>query len=199
MRPIFYSLLLISLPTAAQQKKELSIAFVNAATSLPFAHMEKLFTHIYQPGISVGYGLRLRTKSKHDWVQEFKLGYVYHHYVQHSLSISTAVVYRYKFSPAWNVFASLGAGYMQSIPATAQLHLQANGEYEKHKGWGRMQALATFNTGIAHIFHPASNMPVRIFISSQQLLQFPFIKAYVPLLPYNNLLIGAGIPIHSKK
>ena len=146
-----------------------------------------------------GYFFNWKTKPKHDWYQEMKLAYFYHRFVQHAIPLYTDLGYRYKFSQNWTTQASIGTGYMHSIPATAQLKLQDNGEYKKGKGFGRMQAIAVLNIGLSHIFNPASAKPINVFLTWQQMLQMPFIKAYVPVLPYNNLLIGIGIHLTAKK
>ena len=95
--------------------------------------------------------------------------------------------------------SAIGAGYLHSIPATAKLKLDNNGEYKNDKGIGRAQAMAVLNFSAGYIPHPLGARPLKIFITYQQLLQTPFVKAYVPILPYNILLIGATVPLQSLK
>jgi hypothetical protein len=171
---------------------------MNVSTAKPFSHLGKLITSVQHPGVEFGYSFNWKTRTKHDWYQEVKLGYFDHRFVQHAITLYTDFGYRYKFSKKWAAQAALGTGYLHSIPATAQLTLQDNGEYKSGKGIGRMQALAAVNIGAAHIFNPSSLKPVKAFITYQQMLQLPFINAYVPLLPYNNLLLGVTIPFKSK-
>jgi hypothetical protein len=61
-----------------------------------------------------------------------------------------------------------------------------------------MQAIIAFNAGAGFILDPASSRPMKIFASYQQRVQLPFVKSYVPLLPYNGLLIGLSRPLHKK-
>lgn len=190
--------LLISTFAFAQKNKEISIAFVNTASAYPFSQFGKLVTGIEHPGIEFGYGFNWKTKSKHDWFQEFKLSYFYHRFVQHGFPLYTDIGYRYKFSSSLSTQVSFGAGYMQSIPATAKLKLGANGEYKKDKGIGRAQAIAVVNFSIGYTLHSVKNTP-RFFVSYQQFLQTPFVKSYVPVLPYNSMLIGCSIPFRSHK
>ena len=172
---------------------------MNVGTANPFSKLGSLATGIQNPGMEFGYQFNWRNKKKHDWYQEIKLAYFYHRFVQHAIPLYTDLGYRYKFSQKWTAQAAIGAGYMHSIPATAQLTLQSNGEYKNGKGIGRMQAVGVFNIGASHIIKPAAAKPVTLFITYQQMLQMPFINAYVPLLPYNNLLLGISIPLKSKK
>lgn len=201
MKNIYCLLLLLFITTfaSAQKKKEISIAFVNAASAYPFSKFSSLVTSIGQPGVEIGYGFNWKTKSKHDWYQEIKLGWLYHRYVQNALSLYTDVGYRYKFSNHWMAQTAIGAGYLHSIPATAKLKLDNNGEYKNEKGIGRAQAMAVLNFSAGYIPDPLGSRPLKIFITYQQLLQTPFVKAYVPILPYNSLLIGISTPLQSLK
>ena len=201
MKNRYFLLLLLFITTfaAAQKKKEISIAFVNAASAYPFSQFSRLATGIEQPGIETGYGFNWKTKGRHDWYQEIKLGWLYHRYVQNALSLYTDVGYRYKFSKRWIAQSAVGAGYLHSIPATAKLKLNNNGEYKNDKGIGRAQTMAVLNFSGGYILNPLSARPLKIFITYQQLLQTPFVKAYVPILPYNSLLIGASVHLPSHK
>jgi hypothetical protein len=195
MKFIFYLLMITFCANGfAQRKKQVSIAFMNAATAKPFSHFGNLFSGLH-PGVMLGYGYDISSKPRHDWYQDLNIGYFYHRFVQHAITLTTDIGYRYRFSNSWSAQASAGGGYLHSIPATAQLSLNSNGDYKNAKGIGRMQALAAFNIGAGKILEPAALRPIKIFISYRVMLQFPFIKAYVPLLPYNNLLIGMTMPI----
>ena len=185
--------------SSAQKNRQISIAFLNTGSAYPFSQFGKLFTGIEHPGIEIGYGFNWKTKSKHDWFQEIKVSYFYHRFVQHGIPLYTDIGYRYKFSHALSAQVAVGAGYMQSIPATAKLKLSDNGEYKNDKGIGRSQAVAVLNLGIGYTIHPAAKKTAKVFITYQQFLQTPFVKAYVPILPYNSLLIGCSIPLQPHK
>ncbi len=201
MKSVIYLLmfLLFSELASAQPKKEISVAFVNTASAYPFSQFGKLFSGIEHPGVELGYGFNRKTKAKHDWFQDFKVSYFYHRFVQHGIQLYSDIGYRYKFSNLLSAQVALGAGYMQSIPATAKLKLSSNGEYKNDKGIGRAQALAVANISIGYTINPASKKPAKVFITYQQFLQTPFVKAYVPILPYNSLLIGCSIPLPTHK
>jgi len=200
MKKLIYILaFLYATNASAQKNKEISVAFINVGTANPFSQLGTLVTDIKHPGIEFGYSFNWKNKPKHDWYQEIKLGYFYHRFVQHALPLYADLGYRYKFSKSWTAQTAIGAGYLHSIPATAVLKLQSNGEYQNGKGVGRIQAIGIVNVGIAHIFKAASAKPITVFLTWQQLLQLPFIKSYVPVLPYNSLLAGVGLHLKSKK
>lgn len=201
MKCIIYTslFLLFTISVFAQKKKELSFAFVNAASAYPFSQFGKLFSGVEHPGVEIGYGFNWQTKNKHDWFQEVKLSYFYHRFVQHAVLLYTDFGYRYKFSQALNAQAAVGAGYMQSIPATAKLKLGDNGEYKNDKGIGRSQVLAIINISVGYIFRSVIIKSPKIFITYQQFLQTSFVKAYVSILPYNSVLVGCSLPFQSHK
>ena len=198
-RICLFTLLFISIFVSAQKNRNISIAFLNTGSGYPFSQFGKLVSGIEHPGIEIGYGFNWKSKNKHDWFQEIKLGYFYHRFVQHAIPLYTDIGYKYKFSRKLTAQIALGAGYLHSIPATAKLKLGDNGEYKKDKGIGRAQAIAVVNFGAGYIIHPAGKRPLKIFATYQQFLQTPFVKAYVPILPYNSLLIGGSIPLQSHK
>ena len=192
-------LLFVSTVATAQNGKEISVAFLNTASAYPFSQFGKLISGVGHPGLEIRYNFNWKTKNKHDWFQEIKVSYFYHRFVQHAIPLYTDIGYRYKFSHSLSAQVALGAGYMQSIPATAKLKLSSNGEYKNDRGIGRSQAIAVLNLAIGYTIHPASKKSLKVFITYQQFLQTPFVKAYVPILPYNSLLIGCGIPLNSHK
>ena len=194
-----FLLLAMSLMASAQREKGISVAFVNNASGYPFSQFGNLVTKIQHPGVELGGGFNWKTKSKHDWYQEFKLSWFYHRFVQNAIMLYSDFGYRYKFSPHWVAQTAIGLGYLHSIPATAKLKLNQNGEYKNDKGIGMAQGMAAFNLGLGYFIHPSGKRPVKIFATYQQFLQSPFVKEYVPILPYNSLHIGCSIPIPSHK
>ena len=179
------------LSATAQQNKELGVAVTNSNSAFPFSKFGGLFQSPFHPGAELSYGFNWKTKEKHDWFQQIKLGYFYHRFVQHGISLYTTFGYRYKFSAHFFTEVALGAGYLHSIPATAKFKLGSDGEYKNDKGLGRMQAMIVFNVSAGYTINPAHKKPVSVFATYQQRIQTPFVKSYVPLLPYNSLMIGA--------
>ena len=192
-------LVVTSLLASAQsrQEKNIGLSFTNNNTAKPFQKFSSLFSDVLHPGFRVSYGFNWRTKQKHDWFQQFHAGYFYHRFVQHAIPLYTDFGYRYKILPAVHLSAAIGAGYMHSIPATAVLEADEEGNYSNAKGIGRPQAIATFTLEARYNFTAGTNKAA-LFFNYQQLLHTPFIKSYVPLLPYNAAAIGLAFYLKSE-
>ena len=176
-----------------------SFAITNQHSAYPFSVFANLFAKDFHPGIEVGYGFNWKTATKHDWYQAFKAGYFYHRFVQHAIPLYTQVGYRYKLQERFRFSAALGAGYLHSIPATAVLELANDGTYKNAKGIGRGQALLNFTIGAQYILSKNQQNATAIFMDYGQEIQTPFIKSYVPLLPYNHIALGISHSLKAKK
>jgi hypothetical protein len=190
---IIMPLCLLFLAGAAQHSRELGVALTNNNSAYPFSKFGGLFQSPFHPGVELSYGFNWKTKPKHDWYQQIKLAYFYHRFVQHGIELYTNAGCRYKFSPSFFIESAIGAGYLHSIPATAKLKLHDDGVYKNNKGIGRMQFMFVFNLGAGYTFNPKAPKPISAFVTYQQRIQAPFVQSYVPLLPYNSLMIGAKI------
>lgn len=194
---LFVAGLSVSLITYAQRKEQVvSFAVTNHHSAYPFSVFANLFAKDLHPGIEAGYGFNWKSKPKHDWYQTFRAGYFYHRFVQHAIPVYTQLSYRYKLSKPVHLTAALGADYLHAIPATAVLHLNDNGTYKKAKGIGRGQAILSFAAALQYIMHKEKGSA--LFLEYQQQLQTPFIKSYVPLLPYNAVALGYKVSLKTK-
>lgn len=167
-----------------------SLAATNNHSAFPFSSFSSLIAGEWHPGVEFGSGLTWCEKKKHDWVQEFRVGYFFHQFIQHGIPLYTSFGYRYKFNPRWNAQAGIGAGYFHSIPNQARYKLNNEGDYEKMGGIGRGQAMLAFNLGGGYKFNMDKTHPLEAFITYQQRIQTPFVPSYVPLLPYNTIMLG---------
>ena len=195
LRFFFFIVALVScfaVNTFAQKQRyqHLSIAVNNNQTVFPFGRFVGLFGGPYHPGVELGYGFNWSTKAKHDWFQRINVGYFHHRFAQHGFPLYTQVGFRYKFDNYFHFESAIGGGYFHSIPATAQLKLNDNREYENGKGIGRPQAMLQFDLRASGNITPGFDKPIRLFLAYKQRLQTPFVKSYVPLLPYNVFEIG---------
>lgn len=186
------------LATAQHKERSVSLAVTNQHSAYPFSAFANLFTKEFHPGIEAGYSFNWKTAARHDWYQAIKLGYFYHRFVQHAIPLYTQYGYRYKLQQHFGFSAALGAGYLHSIPATAVLKLQEDGTYKKAKGIGRGQALLNFTLGALYQLHNGHQNAPAVFIEYGQEIQTPFIKSYVPLLPYNHIAVGVSLPLKAK-
>lgn len=179
----------------AQNKTYVAASVYNTQTAMPFGKLAGFFGDQFHPGIEGIYGRNFYSGKNHDWFSELRVSYFFHRYVQHAIPLYLNFGYRYRVNNKFSAETSVGAGYMHSIPATAKLKLNENGEYENNKGVGRAQAMATFSLGVAYTAKPVNPQPLTGFINYQQRVQAPFIKSYVPLLPYTSFMIGVRKPI----
>jgi hypothetical protein len=187
MRPIFLLAFFFVFFLAEGQERNqfISVAFTSSNSAYPFAKFSGLIERVH-PGIGIGWQINWKEKNKRYWYQQVEAGYFFHRFVQHGISLYSNFGYGYKFSRKWKASASLGAGYFHSIATTAVLKADKYGDYESAKGVGRPQAMFAFTIGSSYQL----GKDKLLFVNYQQRLQTPFIKSYVPILPYNMIMIG---------
>jgi hypothetical protein len=184
---------------SAQKSRSLSILLTNSQPANPFSKGIGLVKDGFHPGVEVGRSTTISQKKKHEYLFEFRAGYFYHRFVQHAIPVYVNLGYSYKVNKRFSVNAKLGAGYLHSIPATTRLTADENGTYHKVKGFGRPQAMANFELGMAYIISQSSHAPFTILLGVQQRLQMKFIRSYVPILPYNTIFFGVQHSISRNK
>jgi hypothetical protein len=181
----------------AKKKRSLdhySLALTNNHSAYPFSSFSKLVTGTWHPGFEMGTGFNWSERKKHDWYQEFKLGYFYHQFIQHGIPLYTNFGYRYKFSKHWNAQTGIGAGALFSIPDQDRYKLNDDGNYEKISSL-RIQGMFVFNIGAGYKMELTKKFPLETFLTYQQRIQTPYVPSYVPLLPYNSLMLGVKMDI----
>ena len=196
---LFGSLLLLTLVAAQSvtRQKWLLIDITNSQTAKPFGSFAALLSKEVHPGIELGAGWNWKSKPKHEWFQEVKLGYFYHRWVQHSISIYTEFGYRYKLPHQFSIEARLGGGYSRVIVANQVFVINP----DKNSGYSqitssRSQGIITTSFALNKTFGKEKDK--RLFFQYQQRLQTPFVQSYIPLLPYNIAAAGFAVSFHSK-
>jgi hypothetical protein len=185
-------------PTKKFRLDHISVAATTMHAAAPFASFSALFVKDYHPGIELASGFNWRSARKSDWVQTIRLGYTYHRWVQHSIVLYTDIGYRYKFPKGFSAAIKLGGGYMRAIVATEVFaDGQAHGEQYTKITSGRSQAVVTAGLSVSKKINAFFNST--LFLEYQQRIQTPFIKSYVPLLPYNCMLLGFSFPFWQKR
>lgn len=172
--------------TAQRKLTQLTLETGNAVTAFPFIGAPQLFYTNYHPFTTLGARMIWKEKGKHAWEQSFNLGYIYHRFVQHSIPLFTETIYRYDFNKSFSMRAHLGVGYLHSIPGTDRYELNDLGDYEKITNMGRAQACVKFSISAAY----SINKEFQLSLNYGVLGQLPFVKSYVPLLPYNTIQLG---------
>lgn len=192
-------LLLFSFNSQAQKsphKKQhyYRFAISNSHTAKPFGSFSSLLYKNFHPGFEISKGKILSSKNKHEWLAEITVSYLWHRWVQHNLGLSLNGGYRYLPGKNWGASVKLGAGYQVSMPTDKVYAITRDGLKEKGHVV-RSQIIAAFSIGADKKIGAKG---IKAFIEYQQKIQTPFIKEYVPLLPYNTLLAGVTIPIHKR-
>jgi hypothetical protein len=185
---------IIVFAASAQQKNSLSVILTGQATAYPFGKFIGMFNRPFHPGAEFGWSKTIRTQPRHEWFRELKAGYFYHRFVQHGIPLYMQYGLRYKIFERFQLSAALGAGYFHSIPATAVFKLNDNGDYINAKAIGRPQAIAAFTLGTSFRINTDVSNPVLIQWQYQQRMQMPFVRSYVPLLPYVQMALGVSFP-----
>lgn len=170
----------------AQRISFVSLEAGNAITAFPITGFPQLFYSNFHPFVTVGTGLTWNEKKKHAWEQSFNLGYIYHRFVQHNILLYTETIYRLNTGKNFALGVHLGLGYLHSVPATDRFELNADGEYEKITNLGRAQGMAKLSFSGRY----ALDRDWRLTLNYGVLMQGPFVKSYVPLLPYNTIQLG---------
>ena len=189
--------ILCSLTVFAQSQKTnyWKIGITNSQTAMPFTKFSALFYSPIHPGFELGY-MKSQKVGKHgEWQLEPAISYTWHRWVQHNISIALNEYYRHYLPEGFNISGRLGVGYQLSIPTTKVYEL--SGETIKAKKLsGRSQFI--FNAAIG-ADKRINKQGLMIGLLYQQKIQTPFVKNYVPLLPYNSMMISLTIPIQHKK
>ena len=172
----------------SETQRFFKIAVSNSHTAKPFGSFSSLFYQNFHPGVELGYETILADKRKHQWIFETRAGYLFHRYVQHNIALLANAGYRYGPLPGWSAEIKIGAGYQHSIADSKLFEITETEGLKKKRNMGRSQAIGAFSVGVSRKISAIKQS--RMFIEYRQLIQTPFIQEYVPLLPYNTMLIG---------
>lgn len=177
----------------------LTASVFNIGSTLPGGGDLFITSTPVHPGVSVGAELIWRDKGHHRWLQTARLGYFYHQYSEYAVQLYTEFGYRLHFGQAqrFALETRIGAGYLHAVPDLQQFEINDKGIYEKKGGMGRPQGMFGIALGPQYTFDIAKGVPLRVFLDYQFFVQTPFVKKYVPVLPYTALHLGIGLPVSS--
>jgi hypothetical protein len=131
-------------------------------------------------------------------LQSLKLGYFYHHYSQHAISLYTEIAWSYVLAKNFGINLSAGGGYLHAIKDVAVFVLNENGSYEKKNGIGSAQFAAGLQLGFFYRINRDNKTPISLFADYRFWVQAPFVKEYVPVLPYSTFQLGFSFFILKK-
>lgn len=189
---LLFSLNLHGQEALPSKAKYYRFAISNSHTAKPLGSFFSLFHKEIHPGFEISRGKIFHRAKKHQWFGELTLSYLYHRWVQQNGAVSANGGYRRLLEESWGASVKLGAGYQASMPAGKVYAITDNGLKEKGRIL-RSQVIAAIYIGADKTINKRG---VKVFMDYQQKIQMPFIKEYVPLLPYNTVLLGVNFPIH---
>lgn len=172
------------------QNHELFLRSGNIGAVLPFTGVPKLFSDIYRPHTEVGYAVTLRQRSTHAWWLEARLGYFNHRFVQQVVPLMLETKYE-RLLGRFSVYGGLGLGYLLAFPYKGRWELDSDGTYQPVSGLGRGQFGANLSLGGRHFFNDVWSVSAEY----RAMLQMPFVKTYVPVLPYGIVQLGVHYQI----
>ena len=175
--------------------KYFKVAFSNSHAAKPFGSFTSLFYRDFHPGAEIGYESILKNNARRVWFYELRMGYMFHQWVQHNIAIYGNVGYRHELIPSWYGELKLGGGYQHSISDSKVYKVTESDGVKEKKNIGRSQAIANFTVAISKKLSRASE--TYLFLEYRQQIQTPFIREYVPVLPYNSMLLGVKFPLNS--
>ena len=194
MKPLITLIFILWFGIAGQTQTDqhyYSIAISNSHAAKPFSNFSSLIYKDFHPGLDVAYGL-FSSKGNHQWLAEASLSYFFHRWVQHTLALSINGGYRHTVAGSWGVETKIGAGYMAAFSTGKVFSVTDNG-LKPHGNGFRSQFTSSLGFGVDKKINARGNC---VFVQYTQRLQMPFVKQYVPVLPYNTLSAGIRVPVH---
>lgn len=179
-------LMVMALPLHAQETPSgipISLSFTNNATQL----FSSGLTRPIHPGITLGTQTVYAQNDKATWFQSYKLAWFYHAYSMHGFNLYTDAGYARKMVGNFGLSTELGVGYLLSRVEVQTFVPHENGTFTYIAHKLRSQFTAGLQAGV---FYQLPQRPVRLQLDYRFWLQAPFVKSYVPVLPYTTLQLG---------
>jgi hypothetical protein len=179
-------------PSQARPPARLEILISNYHSTAPITGFGGLFYKTLHPGVQLGYEKAFSQQGRRTWLWRARGGFFYHRFIQTSIPLLGECLLQWRpgksATSRFGLEGGLGLGYMHSFPLTRMYKLQDDGSYQRVYAAGRPQGTFALSAGVSYALDAAQRY--RLLLRYQIALQTPFIKSYVPLLPYNILQIG---------
>lgn len=157
-----------------------------------------LTSKVIHPGVDLGVEFELSKRGNNQWVYGARAGYFYHRLAQHAIQLYADCGYRrWMLSGHLTLESRLALGYLHVFPDLQVFKRSDNGSYESGLPFGRPQMMAALSLGPSYVFSPGGPHPIRVFLDYQLMIQTPFVKSYVPILPYTMVHFGVASPFLS--
>ncbi|MBL7811856.1 MAG: hypothetical protein JNL57_06495 [Bacteroidetes bacterium] len=193
-------LLTAALPLSAQHREWRGGALLsNQVVSFPVTGFPSVFRSAIHPGLDGYLETRLNKKEHNQFVLQLGLGVLYHRFFQTAIKLYPWLDYRYAPKGPWKVSVGLGAGYQHSFPAYGILRKNAAGEWVQIPAWhGRPQFIAGAGLGVSRAMQSDDPDGIRWEFRLRSSIQTPFAKSYIPMIPYNSVMLGLSLPVQCK-
>jgi len=195
MRKILPLLLLLPVIASAQTGCNCKYWQVFASVSQNPASLGNPFQGPFHPGVTAGANVRLNQNTKHQVFESFKVGYLYHPYIQHAIQAYTEFGYKYKADAGYAIAPVIGGGYVHSIPTEKVMRLQDDGTYKVVTRWGRPNWLISLGLNAGYDLSKAIKKPISVYVSYRLQVQGTFIHKTSPFLPYSSIGLGVATPL----
>lgn len=178
------------------QNSKTGFLISNNNTSFPVLGYPQLFYSQFHPGIDTYHEWKMNKSEKSQLWYSFNIGGFYHRFIQTTIKLFPKIEYKYLLNDKINLQIGLGGGYLHSFDNVKVMKLNSDGEYVTQSTIkGRPQFMITLDWGIGYKLKNDFQL-VMLF---RTIMHGPFIKNYVPLVPYNSFALGLNIPLHSKQ
>lgn len=188
---LFASIIPLSAQREESAKKPLTISLFNTGSQLPGSGALGVFSIPVHPGLCVGTEFRYNQHPQNHWFQTAKVGVFHHRLAQTAIQLYSEAGYRRIIGEHFAGEFRLGGGYLHAIPATEVFTQKESGTWEAAKSIGRPMAMISATLGANYLLEN----DVRLFLAYQFTMQLPFVREYVPLLPYTAIHAGIAFPI----
>ncbi len=195
---MFYTLLVITLLPMQNFANDMYFKIGNNHSALPFSRFSKLLYKDFHPVYEIGKSYTLNKSEKMEWFQTANIGYFRHKFVQTNLLFYSENGYSRKVTNSLYANAKLGLGYIHAFTAPDIIKQNADGTYEVKSDYGRPQVMFGLSLGFTYSLVKSVDNAPKLCVDYQTRMQTPYVKSYVPLLPYNVLKVGLLFPLHNK-
>jgi hypothetical protein len=184
---------------AFAQEKYLGTSISSNAPSLPITGIGNVFLGSFHPGMDINYLKKFNKKEINQWFYKVNAGLIWQKYVQTLFTVSGMLVYRNNHFKRTNFDAGIGTGYGAAFEGGAVLKLNKDGVYEtRSKFFPRSQFIILLQAGIIYKLRKEIAQSIALTLHAKTIVQGPFVKGYVPLLPINAIELGVLIPLKNK-
>lgn len=184
-------LLCFSFLSVRAQNARIGAGFSNHGTAWPVVGYPKLFYTAFHPGLDIIAEKKINKKEKNQWWAELGVGTFYHRFFQTAAKLNLNLHHRYFFNTRVYSDVALGAGYLHSFYQYQVFKLKSDGTYVKESGIkGRPQFIMGTIIGCGVALKKSDPEKFNLLIQFRTNIQGPFAGSFVPIVPYNAIMLG---------